>query len=267
MVAKEIQNYLQAYHAEREKVEADKQSTSSLMLQAQQRLNNLRKHVKTYPRYVEMLIETLNDRLSSMYERKISVRPLCELIEVNDELWRNAVEGYLNTQRFDIIVDPTYFDDALEIYEAVKGELKIYGVGLVNTQKLKAYDKVVEQTLATKVDTEDPYARYYVNMLLNTIFTVDSVHELKNYSRAITPTCMTYINHTARQINPRVYEVPYIGQQATELQIRLETTEITNLDQKMEKLYDMSQKNDRIMRLLQKFIFDANCLSKSSSTF
>ena len=38
--------------------------------------------------------------------------------------WRNALEGYLGGQRFDIIVDPKYFNDALEIYDRIKFEQK-----------------------------------------------------------------------------------------------------------------------------------------------
>lgn len=33
-------------------------------------------------------------------------RILCEMLEITDGSWRNAVEGYLNTQRFYILVEP-----------------------------------------------------------------------------------------------------------------------------------------------------------------
>ena len=200
----------------------------------------MKKHVKTYPNTVEALIEVLNTGLSDRYQKQVRVRPLCELIEVNDELWRNAIEGYLNTQRFDIIVDPSYFDDALEIYEQAKTEMNIYGVGLVNTTKLAAYDQVIDGTLASKITTDYKYARYYINMMLNTIFCVENVHDLKNFSRAITPSAMTYSNYTARQINPRVYQTPYIGQRATEIQIQIEVNDLRQLETKMEKYYDLS---------------------------
>ena len=131
-----MQSYLQAYHSERTKTENEKQKLSDEIQAAQLRLNGLKKHVKTYPNTVEALIEVLNTGLSDRYQKQVRVRPLCELIEVNDELCANAIEGYLNTQRFDIIVDPSYFDDALEIYEQAKTEMNIYGVGLVNTTKL-----------------------------------------------------------------------------------------------------------------------------------
>ena len=146
----EVSSYKQAYFAEKDKVETDKRDLSEEIRISQMRINQLKRHVKTYPNYVETLIRTLNDELSSHYQKEVRVRPLCEMIEVNDEKWRNALEGYLSTQRFDIIVDPTYFSDALDIYDRVKFDLKIYGVGLVNTQKLVQYDQVNPGTLAEK---------------------------------------------------------------------------------------------------------------------
>ena len=45
--------------------------------------------------------------------RKAEPRVLCEALEITDESWRNAVEGYLNTQRFYLLVEPENFDIAL----------------------------------------------------------------------------------------------------------------------------------------------------------
>ncbi len=246
----DVQAYKQAFFNEKDKIEKEKRDLSEEIRLTQNRLNQLKRHVKTYPFYVENLIKTLNEELSSHYRKEIRVQPLCEMLEVTDEKWRNALEGYLATQRFDIIVDPMYFSDALDIYDRVKFEQKIYGVGLVNTQKLNAYDQINPGTLAEKITTDSNYARYYVNMILNNTYCVEHVQDLKNYNRAITPTCMTYSNHTARQINPRTYETPFIGNQATEMQLQMEEKNLTLLEEKMDKLYDLSDKNDRIMRLL-----------------
>lgn len=246
----EVSAYYQAYYNEKEKIETEKRGLSEEIRISQQRLNALKRHVKTYPFYVDSLIKALNEGLSEHYQKEIRVRPLCELIEVSDEKWRNALEGYLNTQRFDIIVDPSYFNDALEIYDRVKFEQKIYGVGLVNTQKLSAFDKATPNTLADKLITDHLYAKYYVNMLLSGTYCVDNVQELKNYNRAVTPSCMTYSNHTARQINPRTFEIPFIGNAATTIQTEMEQKNLANLEAKMDKLYDISDKNDKILKLL-----------------
>lgn len=251
ILSQDVSAYLQAYLTEKDKVESDKRKLSEEIRSQQQSINQLRKQVKTYPFYVDNLIRSLNEELSRHYQKEISVKPLCELIEVNDERWRNAVEGYLNTQRFDIIVEPTYFNDALEIYERVKVEQRIYGVGLVNTQKISSYDKTIPGTLAEKVTTDHLYARYYINMALGNTHCVDTVKELKNFNRSITPSCMTYSNYTARQINPRAYEVPYIGKGANDIQMKMSSDHLLDLEIRMRKLYELSDQTDRVIRYLQ----------------
>src|SRR5690606_27373506 len=112
------------------------------------------------------LLAILKEELAIEFNKDyIDVKPLCELLDIekeNDE-WRNAIEGYLNTQRFDIIVEPQYFNKALEIYEKHKFKKKIHGIGLINTNKLNGY--VLEQnSLASKVNGLNEFARQAVNM-------------------------------------------------------------------------------------------------------
>lgn len=246
----EVKALIQAYTLEKDKLETDKQQLSEQIYESRTKLNQLKKHVKTYPYYVQKLITTLNEELSRHHQRDINVQTLSEMIEVNDETWRNALEGYLGGQRFDIIVDPRYFNDALDIYERVKFEHKIYGVGLVNTQKLEPNEDIVPGSLAEKITTEHTYARYYINLLLNGVQTVEHVQDLKNHRRSITATCMTYSNYTARQLNPRSYETPFIGQSATKIQTEAEQKRLIRLEDEMNTLYQLSDTNDQITRLL-----------------
>ena len=252
LVAGSVSAYEKAFHTDRQNIERSKTELSSRLREAQYRLNNLRKNIKTYPKYVNDLVNAINRELTYKYNKEINVRPLADLIEVNDEKWRNALEGFLNTQRFDIIVEPEYFNDALDVYEKVKTELRIYGVGLVNTSKLQTYNEVKDGSLAAKVDSQHQYARLYVNMLLNGIYTVYNAQDLKNFNRSITPSGMTYSNHTARQINPRVFEVPFIGDNATSRQIELAEAEVKELEAEMAEHFSSTDTNESVTRLLSR---------------
>ncbi len=79
------------------------------------------------------------------------------------------MEGYLNTQRFYILVEPENFDIALGIYDRLRKEKKAYGVGLINTQNLEEYDTAPEGSLATVVSSKNKYAKRYVNMILGKV--------------------------------------------------------------------------------------------------
>ncbi len=184
---------------------------------------------------VERLKSLIEEAIEKKTQSKQRVYALCEIIEVNDETWRNALEGYLNTQRFDLIVDPIYFDLALNIYENSKLTDHIFGVGLVNTQEMSRYTEVREGSLATKIQSNYHYAKCYANMLLNPVHYCDNVVDLKNYKVSITKTCMVYKNYTARQIKEEVYKKPYIGKEAVKRQLINDYEMKKSLEMEMER--------------------------------
>lgn len=223
-------NYLKEYQRkieqEKEIITKDKEEYEKRKREVSQRKNEvsikltrLNKNQFPYENNVITLIDTIKSQLERKYDSKIEVRPLCEYLTIKDEKWTNAIEGYLNNQRFDLIIEPKYFDDALLIYEEEKKEKKIYGVGLVNTNKLQEVNKINENTLSSKITSSNPYAMMYMVQLLNDVVCCDKVEDLKKYRKSITPTCMTYRNNVARQINPRVYEDKFIGEKAKKEQL------------------------------------------------
>lgn len=171
---------------------------------------NLERNIKMYPPQTTALVEKINEKLSQKYHREFNFRPLCDLIEVNDETWRNVAEGYIGRNKFNIIVDPEYFDDALEVYNEVRTTLNIFGVGLVNTGKIPQ-TQTDNDSLAGKIDTSHTYARAYINMLYNNVICVATPRELKNFSRSVEPLGMTYSNYTASQLNPQSWARKQIG--------------------------------------------------------
>ncbi|MBQ7840112.1 MAG: AAA family ATPase [Lachnospiraceae bacterium] len=171
-----------------------------------------------YPPMVSELRSKIVEELGRL-NRKAEVRILCELLEMKDAKWQNAVEGYLNTQRFYLLVEPGDFDIALSVYEKQRGQKKVYGVGLINTGKLEKYDDVPVDSLAEKVSSKNVWARRYINMVLGKVHCCDSYQELKNYPVSITRQCMRYQNHVVSAISPDIYETPYIGAEAYKKQL------------------------------------------------
>ena len=69
------------------------------------------------------MVNELRSRIREQFAalgKKGDVRILCELLEMTDVKWQNAVEGYLNTQRFYLLVEPGDFDIALSVYEKMR---------------------------------------------------------------------------------------------------------------------------------------------------
>lgn len=165
-------------------------------------------------------------------------RILCELLEITDDTWRNAVEGYLNTQRFYILVEPENFDIALGIYDRLRKERKAYGVGLINTQNLEEFDMAPEGSLAIVVSSKNKYAKRYINMILGKVHMCDHYRELKKYKTSITRECMKYQNNVASAIKPAVFETPYIGQSALKVQLEQAKKKREEIKKQLEEMQE-----------------------------
>ena len=182
------------------------------------KIENLRKNKITYPKNTISLKEAIESEFDC---RSISadVRVFADLLEVVKPEWQNAVEGYLNTQRFNIIVDPQYYDIAAEVYNRMKHQIE--GVTLVNTQALDLKSETDEMTLASVVSSKNRYARAYANYLMGRVVLCDEVIELKQYPIAITAGCMLYQGKGLRKIPEDIYRIPYIGKSAIARQLEI----------------------------------------------
>ena len=182
------------------------------------RIEKLEKKKLTYPSGVERLVAAIREEFAQI-GRKSEPHVLCELLEITDETWRNAVEGYLNTQRFYVLVEPESFDIALGTYDRLRREKKAFGVGLINTQSMEQYDEAPEGTLASVVTSKNRYARRYINMILGKVTLCERYEDLKQYPVSITRECMRYQNRVASAIKPEIFNVPFIGSHALKVQL------------------------------------------------
>lgn len=196
------------------------------------KIQQLEKKQLTYPDGVERVLTAIREEFAEI-GRRAEPCVLCELLEIRDEEWRNAVEGYLNTQRFYILVKPDDFDIALGIYDRLRGEGKAFGVGLINTRQMEKYDKEVQGTLATVVDSKNRYAKRYINMVLGKVQMCERYEDLKKYSTSITRKCMRYQNRVASAIKPEIFEVPYIGKHAFKVQLEQAKKKRARLNEKI----------------------------------
>lgn len=111
--------------------------------------------------------------MKKKYGSDIPVDFLADKIEITDEEWHNAVEGYLNTQRMNIIVPPEYFMDAYRIYKKVRDEEKIFEYAIIDLQKVyEDAPKPMLNSLAEIVKSKDNYVQAYIDFCLGKSFAV-----------------------------------------------------------------------------------------------
>lgn len=213
------------------------------------KIENLMKKKLSYPEEVTRVMQAIREEFVRI-GRTPEPRILCEMLEIADESWRNAVEGYLNTQRFYILVEPDNFDIALGTYDRLRREKKTYGVGLINTQNLDGYDTAPEGSLATIVTSGNKYARRYINMVLGKVIMCDHYSHLKKYKTAITRECMRYQNHVANAIKPAIFETPYIGKNAIRVQLEQAKRKSGELGEQIKEKQNVKGKLEELQRPL-----------------
>ena len=219
----EVQIRLRERQTEREQLEGE--------------IQRLKRKKLSYPEAVERLTEAVREEFQRL-GRKAEPHVLCEVLEIADESWRNAVEGYLNTQRFYILVEPENFDIALGIYDRLRREKKAYGAGLINTQHMEDFDEAPEGTLAQTVTSKNKYARRYINMVLGKVKMCQRYEDLKKYSTSITRECMRYQNKVASAIKPEIFRVPFIGKNAFKVQLEQAEKKREVLNEEIEMLQE-----------------------------
>ena len=149
---------------------------------------------------------------------KSEVYILSDLLEISDEKWRNAVEGYMNTQKFYLVVEPQFYGTALEVYDKNRNQIHS-PAGIINTRKIPLEYEENHRALSYVVRSDNRYAKAYAEYLLGRVIRCEKVEELENYSIAITPECMLYQGYVVRHLNPKDYRDPYIGANAYRVQL------------------------------------------------
>lgn len=216
-------------------------------------INSLKNNKITYDRNIIALKESIELEFKA---RGISseVRILADLLEISDSKWQNAIEGYLNTQKFHIIVEPQYYDIAADVYD--RNKAKIHTVAIVNTAKLKTDLQAAENTLASIVQSENLYAHAYICYLLGRVTMCHNVSQLKEHTIAITAGCMLYQGNALRKINPQTYRMPYIGKYALAQQLKLKEAEYEEKSKEKSELGTRIRGYKDVLNALRKCNFE-----------
>lgn len=205
---------------------------------------------------VVTLKNEINARIKRITDMDVSVNILAELLEVTDKEWQPAIENYLNTQRFNLIIDPKYYDLALDIYDEVKKTCVVYGVGLVNTKRISEFDHCDERSLAALITSNNVYAKRYINMVLGNVIRCDNVHDLEKYRVAITKDSMAYSSFTVRQLNDRI-EKPFLGKDAANQQLKKFQNDERNVHREYVEIDNKMRRNEDEINLIHNLGLDS----------
>ena len=205
--------YDEKYSFGRKKDEAAEQLRDIRAEQAE-----LEQGILRYPDAPQKLREALE-------KEGITAHFLAEAAEITDPAWVDAVEGWLNTRRFAILVEPANFQKALEIYNRLPRS--VAGAFIPNIEKMR--NAAVKQGSLAEVIRAEGYARIYIDYTLGKVMRSDLAN-LKTYDSAVTKECMTYMSHTASRIREDIYRRHYLGRAAQEERKKFLAAEATRIE-------------------------------------
>lgn len=225
---------------ERTHLETEKKEITARLADVRSELSDLERGIRRLPQAPISLRDALQ-------KDGIDAWILADLAEVSDPEWSDAVEGWLNTLRFACIVAPGDFTKALRVYDRLPRS--IAGIPLPDIGRMSGderFSKRREGSLACLVETENPWARSYLDCVLGDVMTSD-LENLKRYSKAVTKECMSWSRYTAIRIKEEVYRDAWLGKAAREKRrvfLLSERNELVKtlevLSQKIKKLEDLA---------------------------
>ena len=209
------------------------------------KISDLKNGIKPYPYEVTVLKRILEEKLFHIHKKAVSVTILADLLEIPKPRWRNAIEGYLDKQKFYLIVPEQYYQDSLRIYNQEKQDKKLHDAGLIDIGRLrKNFSKpIMRCSLAEEIVADNDDAKLYSDYLIGGVIKCDHVDELRNHRIAITDECMLYKGYVSRRIDPARYANPFIGRKSLEVLIKQMTEEV----EKQRVLYEQLINQHRIV--------------------
>ena len=216
----------------------------------QEELGKLRSGSKAYPRYVENARAYIRRRLLEETGKGVDVHVLADLLDIRDDRWRNAVEGYLGSNKLCLVVPPAYAGAAMEIY----GELdkkEYHNIAVLDTEKVTHSEvPVLPGALCEEVKVREDYVQSYINLLLGRVIKCQSIQELRNCHTGITSDCMAYRSFRLQNLNPDSYtKYAYIGKDSVRRRIRLTEQELAAMEAQQKPQQEIVQECGRILKL------------------
>jgi len=202
------------------------------------RVANLEKGIKPYPSQVLLLKNRLEKELFAKHRKVVEIPVFADLLEIRDPSWRDAIEGYLDRQKFNLLVPEAYYTDANVIYSRIRKEERIYDAGLVDIGRMRREftRKAEPGSLAEEIETEDPSARLYADFLLGSVIKCEDVRELNRHRIAITRNVMLYKGYVSRRLNPARYADPFIGRRSMQILLERCREELAGLRREAEEI-------------------------------
>ncbi len=202
-----------------------------------------------YPKEAILVRDRINEELISENKPE-EAKLLCEWLYMLDDSWQDAIESYLNTQRFNIIVSPENYLLAKKVFITLGDKVK--GIGLVDTRKLggSAHKEEGVRYLSETVESENIYARRYVDFIMRGVICCENSDDLENHRKSVTRDRLRFQNYTLQRMAKQEH---YIGVDALEKKLEKTKTELSSKQQELNATMDKKEEFDVVSSEYERF--------------
>lgn len=202
------------------RLEEEFERTGTKIKELKAEKENLEKGIYKFPQNALDLKQAVMAEIKASTGENADIVIVAEAAEIKKPRWRNAIEGYLNKQKFYLIVPPDHIKTAIRVFDRIKKDKAVYDTGIVDVQKIKDKNYIAEKnSLAAEIETTNPDVRIYLDYILGRVMKCDNADNIRRFPTSITDNGLLYKNFVVRALNPKLWQNPAIGQNAIRLRL------------------------------------------------
>lgn len=238
---------------------SDQRREIGKQLKEKKRLVDDMKHDrKPYDENLRSARSALSQQLSDRYGQTVKVQIFADLFDVQEEEWKNAIEGRMGRLKHSLITEPQYAHEAAVLFRNMK---QYENVDLINSKAIvDSKPDCMEGSLYEAVKTQEAYVDVCLKRYLGHIIKCRSVEELEQVRDGVTPDCYSYSNFIFRHLKKKDYTTrACIGR-------RVSKARLAEYEKDVEELSRQEMQLDDLLRRLKE-ARDFECLKDEPSHY
>lgn len=223
-----------------------------------QLVDDMKHDRKPYDENLRSARSALSQQLSDRYGQTVKVQIFADLFDVQEEEWKNAIEGRMGRLKHSLITEPQYAHEAAVLFRNMK---QYENVDLINSKAIAdSKPDCMEGSLYEAVKTQEAYVDVCLKRYLGHIMKCRSVEELEQVRDGVTPDCYSYSNFIFRHLKKKDYTTrACIGR-------RVSKARLTEYGNDVEDLSRQETELDHLLRRL-KAAREFECLKDEPSHY
>ena len=247
---KELKQLRDEAERQRQEAASEKRGLQKEASLLERDLKELQMGKKAYPKALEEARLQIQKGLYESTGKNIPVRVLADLLDIRDEKWRNALEGYLGWNKLTLMVEPAFAARAMELYEKLDAA-RFSHVALADTGKLSEQTfEARPGSLAEEVECREKYVKNHVNFLLGNVIKCESMEQLRQCRVGVTADCLLYQSFQLRRLNPEQYtKRAFIGEKSLRRRQKELSEQLFDLRKALEERQEEADQAARLLGL------------------